>query len=61
MDEEQRGPLEATTFEVAHKLGMVVINVHRTSKKEHFVWTPKDAREIARLLVVAADAAETGR
>ena len=34
----------ATTFEVGHKDGQVVFNVHRDVAPEHFVWTPAHAR-----------------
>jgi hypothetical protein len=51
----------ATTFEVGHKDGRVVINVYKDGEpSEHFVWTPTKAREIAHYLRVAAEQADPG-
>lgn len=45
-----------TRFEVGHKDGLVVMNVHGTDEVAdcHFTWTPEQARVIAEQLVHAA-------
>jgi hypothetical protein len=50
----------ATNFEIGHKDGRVIINVRGDRPSEHFRWTTSQAREIARLLVAAADAVDVG-
>ena len=49
---------ERVRVEVGHKYGLVVLN-YGTSEvaPHHIAWTPHEAREVARLLNEAADAA----
>jgi hypothetical protein len=52
--------LEPTTVQVGHKDGQVVLNFFGTSEvaASHVVWSPTDAREVARQLLASADAVE---
>lgn len=48
---------EPTTVEIGHKDGRVIINFYGTSEvaQSYIAWSPREAREVARLLLKSAD------